>query len=133
MKECNNIMLYSSGELESAERTAFKVHLAHCPACQAELAFLNRTEEALAAPSAPATVVDALLAKTTRKKSFLAGWKPALAGGAVLGLGVLMVWAGLQPDKAALDTREVIAYMSENLDEEYLAFADDLDAFEQDF
>lgn len=56
-----------------------------------------------------------------------------MAGTALLGLGIFVVLAGLHPDKTVLDAKEVIAYMSENLDEEYLAFADDLDAFEQEF
>ena len=77
--------------------------------------------------------MEELFAKTTRRKSFFAGWKPALAGIALLGVGIFVVLAGLHPDKTVLDAKEVIAYMSENLDEEYLAFADDLDAFEQEF
>ena len=56
-----------------------------------------------------------------------------MAGTALLGLGLVMVLAGLQPDKTAFDASEVIAYMSENLDEEYLNFSNDLALFEQEF
>ncbi len=133
MKDCEKVMLYASNELDGTEKAAFEKHLQACAACRAELALLRRTEEALAAPAAPASVVDELFAKTTRRKSFFAGWKPALAGTALLGLGLVMVLAGLQPDKTAFDASEVIAYMSENLDEEYLNFSNDLALFEQEF
>ncbi len=133
MKYCEELPLYAAHELEEARKAAFEKHLAQCPACQAELALLRRTEEALQAPAAPAQVVEELFSKTTRKKSFFAGWKPALAGTALLGVGLLMVLAGLHPDKAAFDATEVMAYMSENLDEEYLSFSNDLDLFEQEF
>lgn len=136
MKQCENLLLYTSGELPPQSREAFAAHLKTCAACRAELAFLARTQEALQAPSAPPQLVEHLFAKTTRKKSFLAGWKawkPALAGTALVAVGVLAWWVGLQPDKGALQTQEVLAYMSEHLDEEYLTFSDDLKLFEQEF
>ena len=134
MKDCENLMLYASNELDGAAKAAFEQHLQTCSSCRAELALLRLTDEALAAPAAPASVVENLFAKTTRRrKSFFAGWKPAFAGTALLGLGLLTFLAGLQPDKTAFDASEVIAYMSENLDEEYLNFSNDLALFEQEF
>lgn len=135
MKECDQLLLYAKGELAGPEQDRFAMHLASCRACREELSFLRKTEAALTPSSAPQSAVDKLFAKTSRKPSFFAGlrWKPALAGAAVLGLGMLIFWAGLQPDKAAFDAREVIAYMSENLDAEYQSFADDLSALESEF
>lgn len=135
MKYCEDLMLYASNELEGGRKAEFEKHLAQCAACRAELALIRRADESLAPAAAPAHVVDALFAKTTRRKSFFAGWnwKPALAGTALLGVGLFVVLAGLHPDKAAFDATEVIAYMSENLDEEYLNFANDLALFEQEF
>nr|QGT50707.1 hypothetical protein Elusimicrob1349_1770 [uncultured Elusimicrobia bacterium] len=135
MNGCEQILLYAQGELAGAEKAAFETHLASCPSCQKELLFLRRMDEALVPPAAPQSVVEGIFAKTTRKKSFFAGvsWKPALAGAAMLGLGIFVFLAGLQPDKTAFDAREVIAYMSENLDAEYLSFAEDLSAWEEDF
>ena len=133
MKYCENVMLYASNELDGAEKAEFEKHLQTCAACRAELRLMQRTEEALAAAAAPASVVEDLFAKTTRRKSFFAGWKPALAGTALLGLAMVMALGVLQPDKTAFDASEVIAYMSENLDEEYLNFANDLALFEQEF
>ncbi len=132
---CEEVLLYAQGELNGEEKTRFEEHLSSCPGCQKELAFLKRMDEALVPPSAPQSVVDGVFAKTTRKKTFFAGlhWKPALAATAMLGLGLCMFLAGLQPDKAAFDAREVIAYMSENLDAEYLSFAEDLSAWEEEF
>lgn len=135
MKGCEEVFLYAQGELAGADKTRFEQHLSGCAACQRELAFFKRMDEALVPPAAPQSVVDGVFAKTTRKKTFFAGlrWKPALAATALLGLGMCMFVAGLQPDKTAFDAREVIAYMSENLDAEYLSFAEDLSALEADF
>lgn len=133
MKYCENLMLYASDELGAAEKAGFEKHLENCPSCRTELALLRRAEESLVPAAAPEAVVERLFAKTTRKKSFFAGWKPALAGTALLGVGIFMVLAGLHPDKTAFDASEVIAYMSENLDDEYLSFSNDLDLFEQEF
>lgn len=135
MKMCEQLLLYAQGGLEGADKTAFETHLAACRSCQKELAFLKRVDAALVPPAAPQSAVERIFAKTTRKKPFFAGlrWKPALAGAAMLGLGIFIFLAGLQPDKTAFDAREVIAYMSENLDAEYLSFADDLAALESEF
>ena len=133
MKLCENLMLYAQGELEGAEKARFEEHLEKCPSCQKELAFLTQMDEALSAPAAPAGVVEELFSKTTRKKSFLAGWKPVFASTALLGVALFLTFIGLQPDKAAFDASEVIAYMSENLDAEYQSFAEDLAAFEEEF
>lgn len=135
MNGCEQILLYLQGELEGADKAAFETHLAVCQTCQKELEFLKRVDAALVPPAAPQSAVEHIFAKTTRKKSFFAGfnWKPALAGAAMLGLGIFIFLADLQPDKTAFDAREVIAYMSENLDAEYLSFADDLDALESEF
>lgn len=135
MNECEQILLYAQGELAGEEKTRFERHLDECPRCRKELAFLNRVSVALVPPAAPQSAVEHIFAKTTRKKSFFAGfnWKPALAGAAMLGLGIFIFLADLQPDKTAFDAREVIAYMSENLDAEYLSFADDLAALESEF
>lgn len=135
MNVCEQILLYAQGELSGQEKTRFEEHLDSCAACRKELAFIKRMDEALIPPAAPQSAVEGLFAKTTRKKTFFAGlrWKPAMAGAAMLGLGIFIFLAGLHPDKAAFDAREVIAYMSENLDEEYLSFADDLTALEEEF
>ncbi len=133
MKYCEELMQYASNELDAEQKAAFEKHLYNCPSCRMELDLLRRLDGALAAPAAPASVVEKVFAKTSRRKSFFAGWKPALAGTALLGVGMFMVLAGLHPDKAAFDATEVIAYMSENLDEEYLNFSNDLSLFEQEF
>ena len=133
MKVCNQVLLYAQQELVGAEKAAFEAHLPACAACRAELAFLQRAEEALIPPAAPAAVVEHLFAKTSRKKSFFAVWKPALVSTALLGVGITLFLGGLHPDKTAFDANEVIAYMSENLDEDYRLFAEDLSVFEEEF
>jgi anti-sigma factor RsiW len=133
MKVCEKLMLYAQGELEGTDKNRFEAHLKECTSCQEELAFVRKMDESLFAPAAPASVVEELFSKTTRKKSFLAGWKPVFASTALLGVALFVTFIGLQPDKAAFDASEVIAYMSENLDEEYRTFAEDLAAFEEEF
>ena len=133
MKVCEKLMLYAQGELEGTDKNRFEAHLKECTSCQEELAFVRKMDESLSAPAAPASVVEELFSKTTRKKSFLAGWKPVFASTALLGVALFVTFIGLQPDKAAFDASEVIAYMSENLDEEYRTFAEDLAAFEEEF
>ena len=119
--------------MAETEKNRFEAHLEKCPSCQKELAFIRRIDQSLSAPAAPASVVEELFAKTTRKKSFLAGWRPVFASTALLGVALFVTFMGLQPDKAAFDANEVIAYMSENLDAEYQSFAEDLAAFEEEF
>ena len=133
MKVCEKLMLYAQGELEGTDKNRFEAHLKECTSCQEELAFVRKMDESFSAPAAPASVVEELFSKTTRKKSFLAGWKPVFASTALLGVALFVTFIGLQPDKAAFDASEVIAYMSENLDEEYRTFAEDLAAFEEEF
>ncbi|WP_177748787.1 zf-HC2 domain-containing protein [Candidatus Avelusimicrobium fimicolum] len=131
---CEKAVLYAAGELTADEKAAFETHLKTCASCRAEVALLNKTQEALIPPAAPGVVVEELFAKTTRKKiSFLAVWKTALAGTAVLGVGIFFLLATLHPDRAAFDTTEIVAYMSEHLDEDYQNFSSDLELFEEDF
>lgn len=133
MKICEKVMSYAFGEMDAAEEKVFKEHLVGCDACQKEVRFLQLQKEALLPSAAPAEIVENLFAKTTRKKSFFAGLKPALLSTACLCMGVFVFWVGLSPDRAAFDAGEVVAYMSENLDEEYLSFAEELSAFEEEF
>ena len=70
MKECKQMMLYLAGELNPQEESVFKRHLAACRACRAELTLWQAAQEPGQAPAAPAPVVEALFAKTTRKPKF---------------------------------------------------------------
>lgn len=128
--KCEQVILYANGELEGTEKTAFETHLKTCAACQQELKFLEATQNALTAKAAPEKVIDSLFAKTSRKKKWFAGWKPVIAGICAVGLIGIMVFP--RPDRDTLD-REVIAYMSENLDADYQTFESDLDLFEMYF
>lgn len=131
---CEKAVLYAAGELPADEKAAFETHLNTCASCRAEVALLNKTQEALNPPAAPGAVVENLFAKTTRKKApFWAVWKTALAGTAVLGVGIVFLLAALHPDRSAFDATEVVAYMSEHLDEDYQNFSSDLELFEEDF
>ncbi len=129
MKMCTNLILYAHGELPTAQRAQFEAHLNTCPACRAELALLHKTAEALVPPAAPQAVVDALFAKTTRKPSVFVRFKLAFASMAALCMvaGFLTVHYTQQP---AFDTDAVLAYMNEQLEDEYSYFAQDLDALD---
>ena len=133
MKECQNILLYVSGELPTQQQTAFAAHLAACKTCQQQVAFLQKTQEALEAPSAPAQVVEHLFAKTSRRRSAWSHWKEIVATSVLAGVCMWGFIVGLPFEKTAFDRTEVIAYMTENMDEDYLSFASDLDLMEEDF
>ena len=125
MKECKNIMLYLAGELNLQERAAFKRHLAECRACRAELTLWQAAQEPGQAPAAPAPVVEALFAKTTRKPKFWqAFFRPAWVACALA--AVLVAGPGY-------DSREVMAYMNTHLEEDYQTFALDLAQLEAEF
>lgn len=132
MKECKNIMLYLAGELNPQERAAFKRHLVECRACRAELTLWQAAQEQVQAPAAPAPVVEALFAKTTRKPKFWqAFFRPAWVACA---LAAVLVAGGLMwQERPGYDSREVMAYMNTHLEEDYQTFALDLAQLEAEF
>lgn len=132
MKECKNIMLYLAGELNPQEESAFKRHLAACRACRAELTLWQAAQEQVQAPAAPAPVVEALFAKTTRKPKFWrAFFRPAWVACA---LAAVLVAGGLMwQERPGYDSREVMAYMNTHLEEDYQTFALDLAQLEAEF
>lgn len=132
MKECKNIMLYLAGELNPQERAAFKRHLEKCRACRAELTLWQAAQEPAPAPAAPAPVVEALFAKTTRKPKFWrAFFRPAWVACA---LAAVLVAGGLMwQERPGYDSREVMAYMNTHLEEDYQTFALDLAQLEAEF
>lgn len=132
---CNEILLYASGEMNATQKQAFEAHLKTCPKCQHALRFITQTEEALAAPAAPAHLVDQVFAKTTRRRKAHWLWvlKPVLTGTALLGIGLLTMATFHHSDKAPLNSDNFTAYMSEHLDDDYQTFSSDLDLFEQYF
>ncbi len=128
-------MLYLAGELNPQERAAFKRHLAECRACRAELTLWQAAQEpgqAPAAPAAPAPVVEALFAKTTRKPKFWpAVFRPAWVGWARV--AVLVAGGLMWQERPGYDSREVMAYMNTHLEEDYQTFALDLAQLEAEF
>lgn len=133
MTQCDNVTLYFFNELDAREREAFKAHLNGCPRCRRELAFLNETGQALQAPAAPQAAVEALFAKTTRKKSVFAWLKPALASAAVVGLGVFIFMEGVEANRPPYDRQEVLAYLNNHVEADYLAFEEALSELENEF
>lgn len=132
MKECKNIMLYLAGELNPQEESAFKRHLAACRACRAELTLWQAAQEQVQAPAAPAPVVEALFAKTTRKPKFWqAFFRPAWVACALV--AVLVVGGLMWQERPGYDSREVMAYMNTHLEEDYQTFALDLAQLEAEF
>jgi len=130
---CNEqVLLYTAGELNAQQKQVFETHLKTCEKCQAALRFATQVQENLTAPAAPANLVDRVFAKTSRRKKayWLWGWKPLLTGAAMLGMGLLSFNLLTRTDKSTLGGDDIVAYMSENLDEDYQAFENDLDLFE---
>ena len=136
MKPCEKILLYAQHDLPADEQQAMQAHIQTCAACQKQLAFLNRVEEAFVPPAAPSDLVDKVFAKTTRKKSFFARFKMALVSAAtvaVLAVIVVANWQSAPQTTSGFDAQEVVAYLTANPDEEYELFASDLAAMEEDF
>jgi len=133
MKLCEQILLYVSNELAPQQQEQMAEHVRTCLHCQQQMALLRAVETAAVPPAAPASVVEALLAKTTRKKSFFARWKTVLVTACTVLVVAVMGLAELHNKEAAQQDEAMYAYVSENLDEEYTSFAEDLEEFEAYF
>lgn len=129
---CKDILLYESGELNAAQRQAFEQHLKTCASCQAQLKLMHSIESSLIAPAAPAALVERVLTRTTRKPTWWARWRTTLAGAmAVVLIAAVVGIRMLQP--SSFSHSELVAYMSENVADEYATFMQDLDLFERTF
>ncbi len=134
MNLCEKILLYAQNELSGNEQSEMQEHLKTCVACQQELSFLHRLDQAMNAPAAPEKMIDALFAKTTRKKSFFTTWKKVLATGMAALLVGVVVWVNKSSlDVQPFNAQELVAYMNVNLEEDYQWLDDDLTAMEEDF
>ena len=134
MKPCEQVLLYAQGELTSEEKQAFEKHLAACPACQEEVAFLKKIDEGLVIPAVPAQVVDKLFARTTRKKSVWARFNKlawTACGALAVATGVFLVSVS---SPRPFDAHDLVAYMSStSADDEYTSFAQELTDMENYF
>lgn len=137
MKPCDKVMLYAYGELPEEERVSFRRHLEQCAHCRAEVKFVQAQQAALHAPAAPAELVDAVFAKTTRRApaiSWFAKLKPLWSGVCIAILAAGLFTGGwMLEHRPGYDSQEIIAYMADNLDEEYQTFASDLAQMEAEF
>lgn len=130
---CEQAALYFYGELDSAQAAAFEAHLAGCAACRRELQFLQQTQEALVPPAAPQSVVEKVLQRPTAVPFWRRMYKPVLAAALLVGLGLWGVWDRAALGTAAEETPGWLAYVSEELDEEYNTFVTEFEAFENEF
>ena len=88
--------------------------------------------QALAAPAAPARLVEQVFAKTTRRPGWWVRYKTALVGGVAAVLVGVCVSVGYFHRAAQQEDAELI-YMKHAHLEEYAAFVSDLNLFEQEF
>ena len=89
--------------------------------------------QALAAPAAPAELVEKVFAKTTRRKSWWVRYKMALVGGISAVIVGVCVGVGSYVHNASVGQAEFAAYMIQTQNDEYTLFLSDLDLFEQEF
>lgn len=89
--------------------------------------------QALAAPAAPAALVEQLFAKTTRRQSIWARYKMALIGAVTAVLVALCVGVGSYYRSQAQSQADFAAYVSQVQNDEYALFLNDLNLFEQEF
>jgi anti-sigma factor RsiW len=122
---CNqtqHVQAYYDGEMISADRAAFELHLRHCPACVLELDDLRRLSRQLAGASIPSLSKDALArlhgvvdVAEERGVLRLAEWLTAAAA-AVLLIGVMGLFKHDNSHASAPDTWEqaAIAYPTDH-------------------
>ncbi len=129
---CNQAPLYFYGELDEQQAAAFKAHLETCVACRKELDFLAQTQAALVSPSAPQDLVEKVLQKPHKAPFWQRIYKPVLASVLVM---CLAVWGfmGRANVENTTDSEDWLAYVSEDLDEEYQNFLIDFELFEEEF
>ena len=95
--------------------------------------FEDAIRQALAAPAAPAELVEKVFAKTTRRPSWWVRYKMALVGGAAALVVGVCVGVGHFVHTPSYDKAQLAVYMSQTEQDEYAAFLSDLDLFEQEF
>ena len=96
--------------------------------------FEQAISQALAAPAAPAELVEKVFAKTTRRPSWFARYKMALVGGvAALVVGVCVGVGHFVHTTPSYDKAQLVVYMSQMQNDEYATFLSDLELFEQEF
>lgn len=134
MNACEKIVLYAQHELTPEEELAMKAHVQTCPSCQKTLALFKQLDQALVAPAAPADLVDRVFAKTSRKKAGFFSWKKIVAIAATV-LIAAVVWMDVAQHTVSepLNGEDLVAYMQDNLGEEYQWFEEDLAAMEEYF
>lgn len=130
---CEQAALYFYDELEPAQRAAFQTHLKECNACQKELAFMQQVQAALVPPAAPQAVVEQVLRKPQRVSFWRAWCKPAFIAVLLMGLAVGGYFGRGMLQNTSQDTQEWLAYVSDDIDEEYYNFVSEFEAFENEF
>ena len=125
MNYCEQILRYAQGDLTADEKAAFDAHLKTCGACQSELKFLAKLDEALTPKPAPQRVIDNLFAKTTRKKSLWARLRLGWTITALAACAGVFLWVSA-PAPQAFDAHELVAYMNLSADDEYVSFAQEI-------
>jgi len=97
---------YARGQLDDAEMREVQAHLAHCPACQAELAAERPMRRLLDLATPPTTSAEAGLARLRKRMAAEARapgrrswipWALGLQGAAIAGLLGLVLLPTLQP------------------------------------
>lgn len=135
MKLCEQVLLYQKGELELPEKQAFEQHLLTCAACRKELKFLEKLDEALLPPAAPADLVDRVFAKTSRRPKICFPYKRvlAIAATAIIGVVVWLDRSAQHTEALSFDRQELVAYVQYQLDETYQGMEADLGVLEEDY
>lgn len=132
-KLCEQAALYFYGELDPAQAAQFKAHLPSCPACQKELAFLEKMQAALVPPAAPQAVVERVLQRPQVVSFWRRWYKPVLTGALLLSLAVGGFIGRISWQNSSEYTPQWLAYVSDDLDEEYNNFLTDFETFENEF
>lgn len=90
-------------------------------------------EQALAAPAAPAELVEKVFAQTTRRPSWWVRWRAVLAGSMAAVLVGIGLYAMHEEKATPFNSAELVAYMNQTGSDEYNTFLSDLEILEQEF
>lgn len=130
--KCKEWLNFEESDKNAKQQAQWKEHLKTCASCREQQELNQAISQALVPPAAPVHLVDAVLAKTTRKQPVWVRWKKVLVG-SMAALFIAAGMYGISQRTTPFDQAELVAYMSQTNQDEYYTFASDLDLFEQEF
>ncbi len=129
---CKEWIKFEEGDKTPQQQAQWQTHAKTCAYCREQQALSQAIGQALVPAAAPAHLVDAVLAKTTRKQPLWIRWRKVLVG-SMAALFIAAGVYGISQRTTPFNRAELVTYMSESNQDDYYVFTSDLDLFEQEF